>query len=75
MFSSENKFYDRKESSLTKYQKYCKKKIKSIISGIQLYNKKNNQNKNILQKNTNRCKTGKTDILPLFSKRHFQSVY
>ena len=35
MFSSENKFYDRKESSLTKYQKYCKKKLKVLY---QVYN-------------------------------------
>ena len=46
--------------------------FKSIISDIQLYNKKTNwKQKHFVNKNTNKCTTGKTDISSLRSKRHF----
>ena len=46
--------------------------LKSIILGIQLYNKKKNRKqKHCVYKNTSKCKTGKIDISSMRSERHF----
>ena len=46
--------------------------FKSIYLGIQLFNKKANwKQKHCVNKNSNKCTTGKTDISSFRSKRHF----